>query len=60
MRRVGREHEPTVPAAEVRELVGGLYTLFAVHQQPAHMAPLWAWQGSLPRAGAVPLLPLLP
>lgn len=60
VRRVGREHEPTIPAAEVRELVGGLYTLFAVHQQPAHMAPLWAWQGSLPRAGAVPLLPLLP
>lgn len=60
VRRVGREHEPSLPAHELRELVRGLYTLFAVHQQPAHMAPLWSWHAELPHAGAVPLLPLLP
>ena len=59
LRRVGREHERSVPAAEVRELVTGLYTLFAVHQRAEHMAPLWALRDALPRTGAVPLLPLL-
>ncbi len=59
LRRVGREHERTVPAAEVHELVTGLYTVFAVHQRREDMAPLWAWCDALPRTGAVPLLPLL-
>lgn len=59
LRRVRREHERTVPAAEVHELVTGLYTVFAVHQRREDMAPLWAWCDALPRTGAVPLLPLL-
>lgn len=59
LRRVGREDEPTIPAAEVRELVTGLYTMFAVHQRREHMAPLWTWCDALPRAGAVSLQPLL-
>lgn len=58
LRRVGREHEHEVPAAEVREIVTGLYTLFAVHQRREHMLPLWTLQGALPAAGTVPLLPL--
>jgi len=59
LRRVGREHEHDVPAAEVREIVTGLYTLFAAHQRGEHMQPLWALRDALPGAGTIPLLPLL-
>lgn len=60
LRRVGREHEHAAPAAEVREITTGLYTLFAAHQRREHMAPLWALRDALPTIGTVPLLPLLP
>ena len=60
LRRVGAEHEGHVAAAELRELVTGLYTMFAVHQRPEHMAPLWAQLAAMPREGLIPLLPLLP
>lgn len=60
VRRVGREHELELPAAEIREIVTGLYTLFAVHQPREHMTPLWALRDALPHADAAPLLPLLP
>lgn len=42
VRRVGREHETTIPGAEVREIVQALYTMFGIHVRAGHMAPLWS------------------
>lgn len=60
VRRVGAEAEATITGAEVRALVGALYTMFAVHAKPEHMAPLWSRHARLPAPDAsVRLLPPL-
>jgi len=51
VRRVGREHEPTLPGAEVRAIVAALYTMFGVHMRADHMAPLWALLDHYPGPG---------
>lgn len=48
VRRVGDEHEGTITGAELRALVTALYTVYAAHQRPADMAPLWARLAALP------------
>jgi len=58
LRRVGREHESTMPAEEVAAVVEAIYAVYAVHV-PAHaMDPLRAaaarWTA---REGSFPLLP---
>lgn len=61
VRRVGREHARTLPAAELRALVSALYTIYAAGMLPAHMAPLWAQLAAYPDGDApVALLPPLP
>ena len=42
MRRVGREHEQTVPAAEVAAIVASIYAVYAVHVPAAALDPLRA------------------
>lgn len=54
VRRVGREDESTLPAAEVRAIVTALYAMFARHIRPDHMAPLWALLDRFPD-GAQPI-----
>ena len=56
VRRVGREAEPTLPGAEVRALVGALYTMFGVHMRADHMAPLWGLLDHFPGPGESVLL----
>jgi hypothetical protein len=51
VRRVGREHEPTLAGAEVRAIVRALYTMFAVHMRADHMAPLWGLFDRFPGPG---------
>lgn len=48
VRRVGAEHERSVPGAEIRAIVRALYTMYGVHQRDADMATLW------PRIDALP------
>jgi hypothetical protein len=38
VRRTGREHETSMPGAELREIVAALYAMFAVHVREDHMA----------------------
>jgi hypothetical protein len=40
LRRVGREHEASVPAAEVAAIVEAIYAVYAVHVPAAALAPL--------------------
>ncbi len=56
VRRVGRESEATLPGAEVRALVGALYTMFGVHMRADHMAPLWSLLDHFPGPGETVLL----
>jgi GNAT superfamily N-acetyltransferase len=42
VRRVGREHETSIEAAAVREIVAALYTMFSATMEAGHMKPLWA------------------
>ncbi len=56
VRRVGRESEATLPGAEVRALVGALYTMFGVHMRADHMAPLWGLLDHFPGPGETVLL----
>lgn len=57
VRRVGREAEEAMPADELRAVVRALYAMYAAHQRPADMAPLWARLDALPAGGEqVPLL----
>ena len=56
IRRVGREQEATLAGAEVRELVGALYTMFGVHMRADHMAPLWGLLDHFPGPGETVLL----
>ncbi|MBX3026781.1 hypothetical protein KF840_17885 [bacterium] len=51
VRRVGREHETTLPGAEARGIVRALYTMFGVHCRADHMAPLWALLDHFPGPG---------
>ena len=51
IRRVGREHEPTVSGGEVRDLVRALYSMFGAHARADHMAPLWALLDHFPGPG---------
>jgi len=62
IRRVGHETTPTIPGAELRDLVAALYTMYASAGTPdAHMAPLWARLAAFPADDvAVPLRPPLP
>lgn len=48
IRRVGRESEPTLPGAEVREIISSLYAVFGAHVREDHMAPLRARLADLP------------
>lgn len=52
VRRVGREAEPRIDGAEVRDLIAALYTMYGVHVRADHMAPLWARVDQLPPARA--------
>jgi hypothetical protein len=51
LRRVGREHEPSIIGGEVRDIVQALYTMFAIHMRPDHMAPLWGLFDRFPGPG---------
>lgn len=51
VRRVGREHEATLPGAEARAIVRALYTMFGVHMRADHMAPLWGLLDRFPGPG---------
>lgn len=42
VRRVGREHERSLPGAEARAIASALYAMFGVHLRAEHMAALWA------------------
>ena len=42
VRRVGREHEGVVPAAEVAAIVEAIYAVYAVHVPAAALDPLRA------------------
>lgn len=48
IRRLGREREPSISGAEVRELVAALYTMFGATMREDHMAPLWSSVDRLP------------
>ncbi len=58
LRRVGREHETHMPAAEVAAVVAAIYAVYAVHTAPAALDPLRqaaaAWVG---RTASFRLLP---
>lgn len=56
VRRVGREADATLPGAEVRALVGALYTMFGIHMRADHMAPLWGLFDHFPGPGETVLL----
>lgn len=61
VRRVGREAEPTLPAALAAAWVSALYAVFSSHCRPRDLAPLLAHTlGTLASTGAaeVPLVPL--
>jgi GNAT superfamily N-acetyltransferase len=61
VRRVGREHARALPGAELRALVGALYTIYAAGMRPEHMAPLWSQLAAYPDDHVpVALLPPLP
>lgn len=51
IRRVGREHEPTLSGGEVRAIVGALYSMFGAHARADHLAPLWALLDHFPGPG---------
>jgi GNAT superfamily N-acetyltransferase len=51
IRRVGREHEQSLPGAEVREIVRALYAMFGAHSRDDHMAPLWSLLDHFPGPG---------
>lgn len=53
VRRVGREHEPTVAGGEAREVVRALYSMFGAHARADHLAPLWALLDHFPGPGEV-------
>jgi GNAT superfamily N-acetyltransferase len=40
LRRVGREHEPSMPAAELAAVVAAIYAVYAVHVPAAALEPL--------------------
>lgn len=42
LRRVGREHEPSMPAAELAAVVAAIYAVYAVHVPAAALEPLRA------------------
>jgi len=50
LRRVGREHEHAISAAEVERIVDSLYTLYAAHSTPVAIDPLRAQARSWLRA----------
>ncbi|MEO8602070.1 MAG: hypothetical protein ABI629_05785 [bacterium] len=56
IRRVGREDQASLAGAEVRALVGALYTMFGVHMRADHMAPLWSLLDHFPGPGESVLL----
>ena len=53
VRRVGREHEPTLAGGEARDIVRALYSMFGAHTRADHMAPLWALLDHFPGPGEV-------
>ncbi len=60
VRRVGREADPSISGAEVREIAAALYTMFGVDVRADHMAPLWALLDHFPGPGeTIPLRPPL-
>lgn len=50
LRRVGREHEEWMTGAELRETVGALQTMFAVHVRADHMQDVRELAGRMPGA----------
>jgi len=48
VRRVGRESETTVSAAEVRSVVRALYAMYGAHQRETDMVSLWQRFAALP------------
>jgi GNAT superfamily N-acetyltransferase len=58
VRRVGREHETTIEAPAVREIVAALYTMFSATMEARHMKPLWSRLDTFSNAAAP--LDLLP
>jgi GNAT superfamily N-acetyltransferase len=59
VRRVGREHERTIAAPAVRDIIAALYTMFSATMEARHMKPLWDRLDTLPDA-AEPLALLPP
>jgi hypothetical protein len=57
LRRLRRETEPDLPAAEALHALRTLYTMFAATFRPADMAPCWQWLAHL-EATAPARLPL--
>lgn len=57
IRRVGRESETVMPAAEVRHLVQTLYRMYARNFREQDMAPCYTWAARLPADGTIPLVP---
>lgn len=55
VRRVGREHENTIPATGLRTIVDGLYAMFSMHVRPDHMAGVRE-SLSIPATGEVALV----
>jgi hypothetical protein len=51
VRRVGREHESSLPGAELHVLVGALQAMFAVHVRADHMEVVRALAAGMPPAG---------
>jgi hypothetical protein len=58
VRRVGREHEREVPAAEVAAVVEAIYAVYAVHVPAAALDPLRAAAAGF--TARVPSFRLLP
>jgi hypothetical protein len=58
LRRIGREREPDMPAAELAAVVESIYAVYGVHTAPAVIDPLRAAAAAwTARRASFPLLP---